>query len=175
MLTMHPFYDQPTPFGDAGPSIEEGLSPILERLTCLDDHQRRDAVMRVMAMAVPPIRVLIIDHLVSLLKSRSAAKRRSAEASLCEMKEWGLPWLRSAILSMRHSIVQVRLAAILGRIGRTVSPALQWDIHLALGITMARTKDAKVVAAVLLAMEQIRPGSAAVEVALRSVADGAAG
>ena len=168
MLSVHPFYDRPTPVDDVGPLIEQGLSPILDRLTCLDDHQRRDAVIRVMAMAVPPVRVLIIDHLVSLLTSRSAAKRRSAEDSLFEMKEWGLPCLRSAILSMQQSTVQVRLAALLGRIGATVSPALQIDIHLALGIAMARTKDAKVVAAILLAMEQIRPGSAAVEVAFRS-------
>src|ERR1019366_7312772 len=101
MLTTHPSFDKPTS-ADAGPSIEERLRPIFERLSSPDDHQRRDAIVRVMAMAEPPVRVLIIDHLVSLLKSRSAAKRDRAEDSLFKMKEWGLPCLRSAILGMRR-------------------------------------------------------------------------
>ena len=165
----------PLPRADFDPDADKLLDPFVECLAGANNALRQNAVTHTLTMAIPPVRKRIIDRLMALLKSRSKQIRGAAAESLFEMGEVALPGLRYAILSAQDGTLKVRLAEILGRIGATCSPARQWEIQVAFEVTMAKTKTPKVIAAVLKAMDQICPGSAEIEIALRQMMAGRGG
>ncbi len=83
------------------------------------------------------------------------------------MGEAALPVVRRSFIDGRNTGFKARLAEILGRIGAAVLLAHQMAIQMDLGIALNRTRDAGLIAAILMAMDRMRPGAASAEIAMR--------
>ena len=158
------------PATDFAEEVNKRLNPLIQLLTSVDNNKRRDAVTRILVMADRAVLALIIDRLIDQLNQRCEATQRCAAESLVEMGEVTLPSLRCALTSARSSTVKAHVAAILGRMGRTATPRRQMEIDVALEVALAKATDPKVVAAILAAMDQLHPGSAEMQMTLRSLA-----
>jgi hypothetical protein len=152
------------------PHMEDSLDPFLERLTSRDESERRGAA-RVWGLVLPDIHRRLVERLVDQLRSRSEATRQAAADSLVEAGE---PAVRTLCVAFRAASdpVRVCLAGVLGRIGRTLGPAGQFEIENFLGMALSAAKDGAVAAAILGAMDAMEPGSAALHLAMRTAPRG---
>ena len=119
---------------DFDPIIDKFLDPFIDRLTSVDANRRRDAVDRILADAIPVVRVRIIDRLIELLKGRSEAASSRAADSLVQLGEIALPALHHKLLNSPNSRMVQRIASILGAIGAKAPPYSQVSIQMNLDI-----------------------------------------
>jgi hypothetical protein len=139
-------------------SVARQLRPFVDLLTHEDDGRRREALAHVLRIALPPVLRRIVGLLVRVLEGPEGTASRQAAASLADMGEVAAPALRYALLTARSAQGQVRLAEVLGVIGRALSPRRRVPIQLDLAVAEGRALSLEAAAAITRISETLHPG-----------------
>jgi hypothetical protein len=151
------------------PEARRQLAPFVKALTGKDVVQRQKVVRCVVERAIPRIRDWLLDRLIACLRRRNDATCAPVLDSLAELGDLAVPALCDVLAVEDNPVVQARAIEVLGRAGPTLLLGRQFLIEELLHAILRRTQDELVVQATLRAMERLRPGSAAAEVALRAL------
>jgi hypothetical protein len=140
--------------------LSRALRPLMKELTSPDEARRRACIEHLDREAIPPVRELVVDLLVALLKGkRSEDTRRRAAEALVGLGESASAALRLHLLSTRASRVQLPLIEILTRIGQSLPPYRRVRLQFDLEIALATAASEDVATAILVAQERLRPGT----------------
>jgi hypothetical protein len=140
------------------PVLRRQLAALLDALAGANAERRRAAVTCTWQPALAPVRGLVIERLADRLQRRRGNGWAHAAESLGEIGSEAAPTLCRRLLITRSTEFQIRLVAVLARIGQTLPPRERIDIQTALSFALAKTQDVKVGVAFLYALEQIKPG-----------------
>jgi hypothetical protein len=134
------------------------LDPFVAWLLEMEDGQRREALARVLMIAEPPVLRCIIDLLLRRLNGPEGQASLQAAASLADLGEAAAPALRYALFNARGAQGQVRLAGVLGAIGRALSPRRRVQIQIDLAIAEGRALSLEAAAAITRISGTLHPG-----------------
>jgi HEAT repeat protein len=157
---MHRRFRENLPATPTVVTPEEGITVLVQQLTHADDAHRRDAVVKILSSAIGPVRAMLIDGLVDLIRDGSASMRLRAAASLTEMGSVAIAALVHRLVSSRSAPLQVRLVHVLGRIGKALPPERRVDIQIHLDIALARARNKSVTIAIAEAQAHMLPTQA---------------
>jgi hypothetical protein len=143
-------------------AFEKGLArqlgPFVAWLLDMDDGQRREALARVLMIAEPRVLRCIIDLLLRRLSAPEGTASLQAAASLADLGEAAVPALRYALFNARGAQNQVRVAEVLGAIGRALSPRRRVPIQMDLAIAERRAPSLEAAAAITRISGTLHPG-----------------
>jgi hypothetical protein len=139
-------------------TVARQLRPFVDLLTQEDDGPRREALARVLLIAEPPVLRRIIDLLLRRLNGPEGPASRRAAACLADLGEAAAPALRHALFNARGAQNQVRVAEVLGAVGRALSPRRRVQIQMDLAIAEGRALSLAAAAAITSISESLHPG-----------------
>jgi len=141
----------------ASAAIRRYVRDLIEVLLEADPERRREAAPGMFRSLPPAVRVRVVERLLDqLANGDDAAARREAAASLADLGPAVVPVLISKLHGARTEEDQFRLVALLGEIGKGVTPATRGEIQMDLLIALGRTRSEKVAAGIVAVQQQLR-------------------
>jgi hypothetical protein len=142
--------------GPGAPIVNQSLRIATERLLNADPECRRQQAPAMFAPLDPTYRLLLVERLLHLSKSKCAATARAATASLADLGPAAVPVLVSKLFHARTEEGQLYIVELLGEIGGNVPPATRGVIQMDLLIALRRARSKEVAAAIAATQQHLR-------------------